>query len=100
MPDLEKATVRKSLPLTERDLRDLETLRSSEAHRAALATLVSSDILKTRSEAALLRAVLEAGLRAVEHQVEADGYAQMAADLDAAAMKRSARRRRPSWADE
>jgi hypothetical protein len=51
-------------------------------------------------KAALLRAVLEVGQRAVEHQVEADGYAQMATDQEVAARQRSARRRRPSWADE
>lgn len=90
---------RKSLPLTSRDLEDLARIRSSVAHRAALADLVDSQVDEGASEASVLQAVFEAGLRAVRDRVEAAGYAQMAADMDAAARRASARRR-PAWADE
>lgn len=100
MDALRRVTTRKSLPLSERDLEDLAKLRGSMAHRAALSRLVDGDVSHDVSEAGLLRAVLEAGLRAVQVSVEEEGYAQIAADMDVAARRASARRRRPSWADE
>ncbi|MGH3357709.1 MAG: hypothetical protein ACRDO7_02820 [Nocardioidaceae bacterium] len=38
--------------------------------------------------------------RAVEKQVEAAGYDQIAGELDTERRRAAARRRRPSWADE
>lgn len=99
MEALHRST-RKSLPLTARDLEDLATIRSSVAHRAALADLVESQLSEGASEARVLQAVFEAGLRAVRHQVEESGYAQLAAEMDATTRQASARRRRPGWADE
>lgn len=91
---------RKSLPLSERDLRDLANLRRSPSHRAALAALAGSDLSDTSSEAAVLHAVWEAGLKAVLERVEEEGYEQMATERDLVARKAVARRRRPAWADE
>lgn len=91
---------RKSLPLTARDLEDLSKIRHSVVHRAALADLVEAPVSESASEASVLQAVFEAGLRAVRHQVEEAGYAQLAAEMDAASRQASARRRRPAWADE
>jgi hypothetical protein len=100
METLRRPATRKSLPLSARDLEDLDKLRGSEAHRAALSHLVDTEVSRDTSEASLLHAVLEAGMRAVQQQVEEEGYAEIAADMNAAARQASARRRRPSWADE
>lgn len=91
---------RKSLPLSERDLRDLAVLRGSTAHRAALSRLAHSEVTEASSEAAMLHAVLEAGIKAVQELVESEGYAQIAAEDAAEERQAVARRRRPSWADE
>ena len=93
-------SARKSLPLSAQDLDDLERLRRSASHRNALSLLADVEIPANASEASLLHAVLEAGLRAVREQVEVQGYAQMAEQLDASPRRTSARRRRPAWADE
>ena len=100
MSILAPPAVRKSLPLTLRDLRDIAKLRESEAHRAALSRLADHLVTESSSEAAVLHAIVEAGIKAVTEEVEAKGYAQMAADLDAATRRAAARRRRPAWADE
>ncbi len=94
------ATVRKSLPLTDRDMQDLARLRRNKAHLDALGRLVRADLDESSSEAALLHAVMEAGLRAVREQVEADGYAAIAAERAPEERRRVARRRPPAWADE
>lgn len=99
MDTMDRAT-RKSVPLTPRDLRDLSVLRGDAAHRSALSELASATVTEGSSEAFVLHAVWEAGVRAVRERVEEEGYAQMAADLDSAARKASARRRRPAWTDE
>src|SRR5881227_809207 len=91
---------RKSLPLSERDLHDLAVLRGSEAHRRALSQLVHVVVTERSSEAVTLQAVLEAGLKAVAQQVEAEGYARIAAEASRENRQTVARRRRPSWADE
>ena len=100
MDAVNRPTVRKSLPLSERDLRNLEVMRGSTVHRMALSRLADVEVTESTSEATLLHAVLEAGLKAVECEVEAQGYAQAAAEMDAAARRATARRRRPAWADE
>lgn len=91
--------VRRSLPLNERDLAGIERLRGSEQHRAALARYSSAPVTASSSEAAVLHAIMEAGLRAIREQVEEQGYTQIASrqDYDRQAV---ARRRRPTWADE
>jgi len=91
---------RKSLPLSERDLRDLAVLRGSEAHREALSRLAQVEVSATSSEAVMLQAVLEAGIKAVAQLVEAEGYARIAAEASSENRQAVARRRRPSWADE
>lgn len=93
-------SARKSLPLSAQDLADLGRLRQSASHRIALSMLADVEISDDASEASLLHAVLEAGLRAVRERVETQGYAQMAQQVDASPRRASARRRRPSWADE
>ena len=50
-------------------------------------------------EARVLHAIVAAGLAAVREEVEAAGYAEIAAAQDLAARKAGARRRPPSWAD-
>jgi hypothetical protein len=100
MDVLRRQVARKSLPLSQGDLDDLATLRGSLAHREALALLAGTPISTGDSEAAVLHALVEAGLRAVRQQVEEDAYAQVAAEFDAAGRQASARRRRPAWADE
>ena len=92
--------VRKSLPLTARDLRNLETMRRSLAHREALTELSREDLDESSSEAAVIHAVWEAGMKAVAEEVEEAGYSQIAAEMDVAARKKIARRRAPSWADD
>lgn len=100
----DKTAVRKSLPLTQRDLRDLGLLTGSYARRSALFALVDVDLPDTVavSESQLLHAVWEAGLRAVAERVEEESYAADAAarTVEDTARRASARRRRPEWADE
>jgi hypothetical protein len=97
---LNQQTVRRAgLPLTERDLADLEAIRNAPEReavgRAADTELPSGDL----TEAALLHAVFTAGLRALRRAMDDAGYAQLADDdeyMDE--MRRIARRRRPGWA--
>lgn len=93
-------SVRKSLPLSQRDLQDLAMMRASEVHRHALSRLVETEVTDESSEATLLHAVMEAGINAVRQQVEDQGYAQIADQMDTAGQRATARRRRPSCADE
>ena len=78
-------------------------LRASDDHRAALERL-SGAVLGggSISEAALLHAVFEAGLKAVGEAAEAAGYAELAAQRadGSADARRLARRRIPDWAGE
>jgi TfoX/Sxy family transcriptional regulator of competence genes len=94
------STTRKSLPLSERDLEDLRTLRGSPDQRAALAEVTGTEIGEKASDAFLLHAVWEAGIKAIRDQLEDRAYAEMAAQQDVASRRASARRRQPSWADE
>lgn len=91
---------RKSLPLTARDLEDIAKLRSSATHRAALAELSDIAVSDSVSDARLIHAALQVGLREIRRQVEEAGYAEMAAQTDTTERKAVARRRRPRWADE
>lgn len=100
MATLNRRPVRKSLPLSPRDLRDIEMLRGSYAHRSALSDLSTESVDESSSEAVVLHAIWEAGMNAVREAVEEGEYARMAEDYDMSARKAVARRRRPAWADE
>jgi hypothetical protein len=94
---------RPSLPLTERDERELALLRSSAAHREALDRLTALEAAAAElSESALLHAVFDVGLRAIRDEIEESGYALLAAEQgDASTSHRAeARRRPPAWAHE
>jgi len=99
----EPAKARKSLPLTERDLADLERLRGRTPERDALADL-SGVAVEGVTEAALLHMIFAAGLRAIREKAEERAYASAAADRlasgEADEIHRIARRRRPAWAEE
>jgi hypothetical protein len=99
----EPAKARKSLPLTERDLADLERLRGQTPERDALADL-SGIAVESVTEAALLHMIFAAGLQAIREKAEERAYAEAAADRlasgEADENRRIARRRRPAWADE
>jgi hypothetical protein len=94
------SVARKSVPVRSSDLEELARVRRSQPHREALARLSHEFVPEGASESRVLHALLAAGMTAVREAVEADGYAQIATQQDAAARKASARRRRPSWADE
>ena len=100
----EPAKARKSLPLTERDLADLERLRGHTPEREALAELAGVVVVESVTEAALLHMIFAAGLRAIREKAEERAYASAAADRlasgEADEIRRIARRRRPAWADE
>jgi hypothetical protein len=100
----EPARARKSLPLTERDLADLERLRGRTPEREALAELAGVEFVDSVAEAALLHMIFVAGLRAIREKAEERAYASAAADRLASGEteegRRIARRRRPAWADE
>jgi hypothetical protein len=99
----EPAKARKSLPLTERDLADLDRLRAPTPERDVLSELVGVRI-ESVTEAALLHIIFAAGLRAIQEEAEQRAYSAAAADrLTSGAadeIRRVARRRRPSWAGE
>lgn len=77
--DTKAGPVRKSLPLSARDVNDLRKLREDPAHTAALFRLVPYSEGGSASESSFLHAPLQAGFRAVQQEVEDIGYARMAA---------------------
>jgi hypothetical protein len=99
----EPAKARKSLPLTERDLADLERLRGQTPEREALSDLAGV-VVEGVTEAVLLRMIFAAGLQAVREKAEELAYASAAAERltsgEAEETRRIGRRRRPAWADE
>lgn len=101
---METAKARKSLPLTEQDLADIARLREQTPEREALSELVGVVIVESVAEAALLRMIFEAGLRAIRERAEERAYASAAEDRlasgEAQEARRIARRRRPDWANE
>ena len=93
-------STRKSLPLSERDLVELANLRASEQYQDALSRVGGEQVTAATSEAVVLHAVWQAGLKAVREQLEADGYAELARDRSDETARQVARRRRPAWAEE
>ena len=100
----EPAKTRKSLPLTEKDLADVDRLRQETPEREALSEMAGIVIVEGVTEAALLHMIFEAGLRAIRERAEERAYASAAEDRlasgDTDEARRIARRRRPAWADE
>jgi phosphoribosyl-dephospho-CoA transferase len=100
----ETAKVRKSLPLTEKDLADIARLREETPEREALSEMAGVLIVGSVTEAALLRMIFEAGLRAIREKAEERAYASAAEDRlvggEADEMRQIARRRRPAWTAE
>jgi hypothetical protein len=98
----EAAEVRKPLPLTNRDLEDLDRLRVPGPERIALADLSGAPLEGQVTESVLLHAVFAAGIRAVREAAEASAYGEAALDRRASEEedRQIARRRRPSWAGE
>lgn len=100
----EPAKTRKSLPLTEKDLTEIDRLRQETPERQALSEIVGIVIVEGVAEAALLHMIFEAGLRAIRERAEERAYASAAEDRlasgDTDEARRIARRRRPAWADE
>jgi hypothetical protein len=100
----EPATTRKSLPLTEKDLADIARLREETPEREALSEMAGIVIVESVAEAALLRMIFEAGLRAIHEKAEERAYASAAEDRLASGgadeARRIARRRRPAWVSE
>ncbi len=100
----EPAKTRKSLPLTEKDLADIARLREETPEREALSEMAGVVVVESVAEAALLRMIFEAGLRAIRDRAEEMAYASAAEDRlpggEADENRRIARRRRPAWADE
>jgi hypothetical protein len=94
--ETDRPVKRPSVPLTRRDLRDLELIRNSpEAMRAA-------GVPEGASEAALLSAALRTGLEHLREAAEEAGYAALAASyqddpkeqaVEAAMRRRQASRR-------
>ncbi len=100
----EPAKTRKSLPLTEKDLADIARLREESPEREALSEMTGIVVVESVAEAALLRMIFEAGLRAIREKAEERAYASAAEDRlaggEADEAHRIARRRRPAWAVE
>jgi len=100
----EPAKTRKSLPLTEKDLADIARLREETPEREALSEMVGFVVAESVAEAALLRMIFEAGLRAIREKAEERAYAsagqERVASGEADEARRIARRRRPAWGGE
>ena len=98
------AKVRKSLPLTEKDLADIARLRQETPERQALFEMAGVPVVESVAEAALLRMIFEAGLRAIREKAEERAYTSAAEDRlasgEADEARRIARRRRPAWASD
>jgi hypothetical protein len=70
-------TTRKSVPLTERDLADLELLRRSPSHRRAFCEATGVD--PEASEATVLHGLLVFAVARISEQALDEGYAALAA---------------------
>ena len=93
---------RTPLPLTARDLADLERLKQPGPAREALGSLAETSLAGEVSEALLVHAVFIAGLRAVREAAEERAYMDAGNEKWESAGEdyQAARRRRPAWVDE
>jgi hypothetical protein len=90
------AKARKSLPLTERDLDELERLHGPTPERDALFDLAGVAV-ESVTEAALLHMIFSE--KAEEHAYAA-AAAERLASGETQENRQAERRRRPAWADE
>lgn len=95
-----KSALRKSVTLTERDDALLTQVKTSGVRLAALSRIAAADVSASSSEAAILRAVMTAGINAIEEEIEERGYADIASSQSDLERQAASRRRRPAWADE
>lgn len=86
--------------MSERDIAELEHLRSEPERLRALELISGIQVTESKAEARLLHALYLAGMRAVDEQVLDAGYAVIAAEQDERELKAVSRRRRPSWGNE
>ncbi len=99
----ERAVKRPPLPLTERDLADLNKLRGEPPVWAALWHLARQEAPTGEvTESVVIHAIFTVGLRAIQEEAEAASYAAEAEDRrgEDAERRATARRRRPGWAGE
>ncbi|HEV2374133.1 MAG TPA: hypothetical protein VGS19_18500 [Streptosporangiaceae bacterium] len=98
----QSAQRRTPLPLTVRDLEDLQKLKEPGPEREALSSLAEVALAGEVSEALLVHAVFVAGLRAIREAAEERAYMEAAYERSESAEQdyRIAHRRRQSWADE
>lgn len=98
-----RAVRRPSLPLTMEDEASLAELKASPELLSSLSNLLDIDIdLASSTESALLHALLQAGIASVRSAAMEAGYAELARQnrTDVEQRRATARRRRPTWADE
>ena len=73
---------RKNVPLSQRDLEDLENMRSGDSPERRALLEIANNVPLT-SESAVMRAVLEIGIARVHEVAEAAGYRQLAQEYAA-----------------
>jgi hypothetical protein len=98
----ERAVKRPPLPLTERDLADLNKLRGEPPIWEALWHLARQDAPAGEvTESVVIHAIFTVGLRAIQEAAEAASYAADAEGRREADAERRAiaRRRRPGWVE-
>lgn len=99
----ERAVKRPPLPLTARDLEDLNKLRGEPPIWDALWNLARQEAPTGEvTESVVIHAIFTVGLRAIREAAEAASYAADAEDRrgEDAERRAIARRRRPDWAGE
>lgn len=96
-----KPVRRPSLPLTAQDEQDLALVREVGFHNDTMSERSGERVGADATESSLLHAIFRIGLKTFLDEIAAQGYAELAADKEYMdEMRRIARRRRPSWADE
>ena len=100
----ERAVRRATLPLTARDVQDLDALREAPEYPTAMAAALGLDpnAATDVTESVLLHFIFTRGLQSLKEEAEEAAYDRVAMEQQATAARRraEARRRRPSWADE
>ena len=100
----ERAVRRTTLPLTARDERDLDAIRSAPEYQEAMAAALDlqpgerADV----TDSVMLHFIFTRGLQSIQEEIEAAAYDRAAEERRAtsAARRAVARRRQPSWANE